>query len=331
MLTPVGDEIVRELERLNNGQYSPSQIFDDWLRLTHIALKSLPDFIRWQVQGVPYIDSPEDQGFFAELETQFPKSKWDHFTKAFQTLLESTEHGYYDTLGEIFMAWGNPNKRSGQFFTPMPVARMMAEVQDIPGLLYQRLKEAGEGDPAVQAISLAGMLIRDPEKQFDFFLTRMLPLLAPKIKPIYVLDPAVGSGVMLLAAAATSPRWALDCGLIQFYGIDIDALACRMAECNLMLYGLNGFGIKCANELKGADLNALAGPYRQQYQAALQAGPEELIDIQNELRSMQPSDGRLLLFDQATFGSCFRPDARPKALRPKTAKLDPKKGQLSFL
>jgi type I restriction-modification system DNA methylase subunit len=54
---------------------------------------------------------------------------------------------------------------------------------------------------------------------------------------------------MLLSAAATFPRWAIDMGLVQFYGIDIDPTCVQMCKINLMLHGMNSYFVKCANAL----------------------------------------------------------------------------------
>jgi len=293
MLCPTGKDIVEELEK-TAYRYGPSRIFEDWLKISRASLRALPAFIQSQAQKLAYVDSPEDQRLWAERRERYPRPAWDHFTAAFAHLLESSQHGYHDTVGEIFMSWGNPNPRSGQFFTPMPVARMMAEVSmgGIQECLMQKLMKASEDNPAALAIAMVGTIIQDPDEKFNFFMNRLLPLIAPKLEPVVVLDPCVGSGVMLLAAAAASPRWALDLGLIQFYGVDIDPLCCQMAEVNLMLYGLNGFGAKCAQALSDAGIETLTGQYSDGYLTAKQTNAD-CIAVGNGLRQMQP-DQRLL-------------------------------------
>ena len=64
------------------------------------------------------------------------------------------------------------------------------------------------------------------------------------IDPIKIQDCACGSGVMLLGAASCFPRWALDWGVVQFYGQDIDQTCVMMARINMMLHGLNGYAMK---------------------------------------------------------------------------------------
>ena len=107
------------------------------------------------------------------------------------------------------MEFGHPVKHGGQFFTPWPIARIMAEVT-----------------------------LRDIDT-----------LLESKAGPIEIYDPCCGSGVMLLAAASCCPRWAIECGKVKFYGNDIDENCVKMARANMMLYGLNGYGIRLAANL----------------------------------------------------------------------------------
>ena len=66
----------------------------------------------------------------------------------------------------------------------------------------------------------------------------------PHLEPLTVCDPACGSGVTLLAAASACPRWALDYNVVRFFGQDIDRTCVKMAQVNMMLYGLNGYGLR---------------------------------------------------------------------------------------
>jgi hypothetical protein len=60
----------------------------------------------------------------------------------------------------------------------------------------------------------------------------------------------VGSGVLLLAAAACFPEWAVRLGYVVFQGLDNDPQCVRLARINCMLYNLNGYSLKFAQALQ---------------------------------------------------------------------------------
>jgi hypothetical protein len=102
-----------------------------------------------------------------------------------------------------------------------------------------------------QATLLAGLAIDDPQEAREWFFSRVLPAAWPTYQPLRVGDPAgCGSGVLLLAAAACFPEWAVRCGGVVFEGIDIDVQCVRMAKINCNLYGLNGFYLQFAEALQ---------------------------------------------------------------------------------
>ena len=49
---------------------------------------------------------------------------------------------------------------------------------------------------------------------------------------------------IVLAAASVCPRWAIDYNVVRFFGQDIDRTCVKMARVNMMLYGLNGYGLR---------------------------------------------------------------------------------------
>jgi methylase of polypeptide subunit release factors len=122
-----------------------------------------------------------------------------------------------------------PYRRKGQlkdaraqFFTPWTMAECMAKMalMDAEAMCIERLKQAVEGNPAAKALTL--MTTAFPKEVEWFFFERPLPYAVDKAEPFTVADICCGSGVMLPAAAKQFPRWAIDSGLVQFYGVDID-------------------------------------------------------------------------------------------------------------
>jgi hypothetical protein len=84
---------------------------------------------------------------------------------------------------------------------------------DIERMVYDRVKEAlcNPDNVLGAAVLLASLAIPDdePGAHFDWFLTRCVPAAAPYLNPISVQEPAVGTGVMIMAHAAVSPAWAI--------------------------------------------------------------------------------------------------------------------------
>ena len=106
---------------------------------------------------------------------------------------------YDDALGDLYMAVGYPNKDAGQFFTPYPLARLMAEMQ-LP-------ETRAEAETIARANSEG---------------------------KITVLDAACGSGVMLCAAWEVAFNRGYD-DLIALYGQDIDPYCVVMTKINLIM------------------------------------------------------------------------------------------------
>lgn len=107
---------------------------------------------------------------------------------------------FRDHLGTAYMAICGSDKFNGQYFTPWPVAKMMA-------LMLQ-------GDPEAETRG------RGPDN------------------PVTVCDPAVGSGVMLLAHAASVPWRLVQEGRYAYFGMDSDPTCANMARLNLWCRGI---------------------------------------------------------------------------------------------
>jgi hypothetical protein len=127
----------------------------------------------------------------------------EQFYQAYGVLVSHVypEPTYQDVIGSLYMAIsGRDRARFGQYFTPWNVAKTMAEI-------------------ALEGVDLSA---HTPDH------------------PLTVMDPACGSGVMLLAVASALPREFIDQGRLRLVGVDIDWLCVSMARLNLMLYGLSG-------------------------------------------------------------------------------------------
>lgn len=271
---PHADRIIKLIDKCTAAGVRPDDIYDDWLQAVEAALDAVPAHAQalWET-GKLSKDTPETQALFKRLAGRYKTGYMEHFANAFAVLLESVDRDSPDDiLGEIYMAYGYPSAWAGQFFTPMPVARMMAKMTmgGVEAEVHQRLKAAIGKSPLAEAAMITGMLLDGAEAE-RWFLSRVVPAALEHYQPVTVCDPCCGSGVMFMAAAGCVPRWMTDFGLIQFFGQDIDAGCVRMARINCRLYGLNGSGARWALALSGMELRALPESHRTAYAEAQDA------------------------------------------------------------
>lgn len=214
-------------------------------------------------------DTPEGAALFERLREKYGRyGREDYyftlFAEAMGILMDSTALGYRDVVGDVYMAYAYPHPGAGQYFTPFPVASMMAKmtIPDGEQEIHDLLKEAIAQSPLAEAATIASLMFTEDDlsdEAWNWFFNYILPAAIPYYKPIKVSDPAVGSGVMLLAAANCFPTWAVQLGLVQFYGQDVDTTCVRMCHVNEMLYGLNGWGIRYALAAHGVSDETLMG------------------------------------------------------------------------
>ena len=120
-------------------------------------------------------------------------------------LLAVEELKFRDILGTLFMKLDVNSVRAGQYFSPWPIAEMMALMTFDRDDFLRLVKERGT---------------------------------------VSVCDPAVGSGVMLLAyGKVVHDALGRDgTNRLRLYGMDIDSRCVAMCRIQLRLNGLDGFG-----------------------------------------------------------------------------------------
>lgn len=294
ILTPIANQIIKQLEPISASGIGSYQIFQDFIDITHASLERLPSHVRAARNKEPLTDIPETAELFTRLQEKYKPQHWKRIEAAFGILLTSCDE-YQDVLGQVFEVFGSPNSKAGQFFTPWTVSELMAKMimGDIEQQVHERIKAACEDNLLAQAMLFASMAIDDQETAQDYFYERFLPMILPYVEPIRVCDPACGSGGMLLAAASCCPRWLLDYNLVRFWGMDIDQRCVKMAQINMMLYGLNGYSVKCALALTPGELDVTPEPWREMYQKAQfadKAGNVETVEaIAKEVGSWKQS------------------------------------------
>jgi type I restriction-modification system DNA methylase subunit len=163
------------------------------------------------------------------LDVQAFKTTLDAYTFAqgqelgrlFNLYLQAVEElPFRDILGTIFMKLDVNSVRAGQYFTPWPIAEMMARMTFDRGEFLRLVKERGE---------------------------------------VSVCDPACGSGVMLLAfGKVVHDAFGRDgTARLRLYGMDIDPRCVAMCRIQLRMNGLDGFG-RMAALLQGHEQPAQA-------------------------------------------------------------------------
>jgi hypothetical protein len=257
MLDPDAQKIISLLEKNTSSGQRPAAIFQDWLEMTDTALRMLPEHAA-SVAKTRQMAEDDEEGrmLWTRLSRTYrDRDHFDRFQEAFALLLNaSSDPGgsptYKDTIGSIYMEFGNPSPRAGQFFTPLAIAKTMAmaviDEKAVTKLVLQRVRAAIEAEPLLRMwLELEGLTVAATGGDMHVWAVEsVLPRCGKHFKPVRVLDCCVGSGVMLLAAASCLPTWMVQAGLVQFYGHDIDATAALMANINIKLYGLNGWGLK---------------------------------------------------------------------------------------
>jgi len=145
------------------------------------------------------------QGFKTALD-RHTFEQGQELGRLFNLYLQAVEElPFRDILGTLFMRLDVKSVRAGQFFTPWPVAEMMARMTFDREEFLNTVTERGT---------------------------------------VSVCDPAVGSGVMLLAfAKVVHDAFGRDgTDRLRLHGNDIDARCVNMSRIQLRMNGLDGFG-----------------------------------------------------------------------------------------
>ena len=109
---------IMELLEFSNGKYNAKDIFRDFVIMFATAIKN----------KFKYEQIDEDE--YLRIVKRYDKKELDIFAKLIAEMMKEKlrEDKIQDILGEIFMTIDANSKRNGQFFTPINVAELMAEV-----------------------------------------------------------------------------------------------------------------------------------------------------------------------------------------------------------
>lgn len=235
-------EIIRTLDGLRRA-HRPGEIFSDWVDVCYQGLRMLPRHAESLLSGGHLADDDEEaRECFRRVDERYGREGYETFRKAYwQVLTAADEEPFYDPFGTVYEEWELGNERTGQFFTPQEICRMMAQVTapDAADRVRTRLREALRSEPTVKIADVMGCEISDRHLETLVAESSRRGDVVP-FEPVRVYDPACGSGRLLLAVAEQVPQWMVHRGLILFHGQDIDRDCVLMAKANCMLYGMNG-------------------------------------------------------------------------------------------
>ena len=143
-------------------RYRSFEVFEDWLSICHATLQQLPTHIKKRNQNLPLVDTPETTKLMKRIWSSHSAKSMDYFSQAFAVLMESAAVGGNDTLGDVYQEYANPKPGAGQFFSPMPLAQVMAWAmcQDIEKEVKQRIMDAVDRSPMAKAAAMAGLMLK---------------------------------------------------------------------------------------------------------------------------------------------------------------------------
>lgn len=163
-------------------------------------------FRQWLEAVWALLNLPLDAQAFKTTLDAFTYEQGRELGRLFGLYVETVELlPFRDVLGSLFMKLDINSVRNGEFFTPWPIAEMMAVMTFDRQEFLNLVKERGE---------------------------------------VSVCDPAVGSGVMLLAfGKVVHDALGRDgTNRLRLYGMDIDSRCVNMCRIQLRINGLDGFG-----------------------------------------------------------------------------------------
>lgn len=149
-------EIVKIIKSVS-GQYSPHQVFSDWVCMMALSIANSCTLHRNKV----YQDREDT---FKLVASKYSETDYEKLAEATAYLIEEMEEPR-DVLGEIYMGGGFGSKSAGQFFTPFHLSEVMAELVYGKNLIRANNGKYPMHEPSCGAggmiIALANIMRRD--------------------------------------------------------------------------------------------------------------------------------------------------------------------------
>lgn len=114
----VDQDIIRAIEEIS-GCYPRWEVWSDFINLCAISISNC-----WNHEQK---DSREQE--YLRIIQKYQRNEQEKFSKMFAMVVSSMERNpEKDLLGEIYMQLRISDNQKGQFFTPYPISKLMAEI-----------------------------------------------------------------------------------------------------------------------------------------------------------------------------------------------------------
>lgn len=108
-------EFITKLQNLDHSRRTDN-VFRDFLALSTYAIMQ------------PFYRSPEIERKYLDIINKYNKEQANEFSQMLALLVNALEFQFQDFLGQVYMQLNLGNVKTGQFFTPYSVSKMMSEI-----------------------------------------------------------------------------------------------------------------------------------------------------------------------------------------------------------
>ena len=108
-------EFITKLQNLDHSRRTDN-VFRDVLALSTYAIMQ------------PFYRSPEIEQKYLDIINKYNKEQANEFSQMLALLVNALEFQFQDFLGQVYMQLNLGNVKTGQFFTPYSVSKLMAEI-----------------------------------------------------------------------------------------------------------------------------------------------------------------------------------------------------------
>lgn len=139
-------KIIEKIENIS-GQYSPENVFTDWIQCCALSIQNAC----WMIKDKVWTYREEQ---YRNTITKYGKNDRREFSNMLRMLGEALEYDMTDILGDIYMRIGCSSARTGQFFTPMHICRCITD-----SIQYDYYVEKGTIELSEPSVGSGGMII----------------------------------------------------------------------------------------------------------------------------------------------------------------------------